>query len=90
MSFASYDRFFLFFLVDNGGGFQVVSLEHLVAVHAADVIDSISPPKELGLVMRARLHKILKIGLILWIRRPLSSPPVHFLGSPRVVEGIFP
>jgi hypothetical protein len=44
MSFAGYDRFFLFFLVDNGRGFQIVSLEHLVAVHAADVIDSISPP----------------------------------------------
>ena len=80
---------FFLFLVDNGRGLEIVGLKDLIAVQAAEVIDSIPPPEELDPVVRARLHKIRKIGLILWIRRLLTSPPVHFLASSRVLGGTF-
>ena len=80
--------FFLFF-VDYGRDLKIVGLKDLIAVQAADVIDSISPPQELRLDMRARLHKIRKIGLILLIRPPLSSPPAHFVLVLRLLRVVF-
>ena len=69
---------FFLFLGNGRNGLQVFGLKYLIAVQAADVVDSIAPPKELGPDVRARLHKNTKDRSYFMDTTTLVKPPGTF------------
>jgi hypothetical protein len=65
----------LFVVIVNGDLFQVVGFEHVIAIHASQIFDPVSPHQEFRALVLTTRHRT-QIILILMMPPTLSSPPL--------------